>query len=264
MNKSTGKKFFVGVLKRKKGVIMAIRPVSSVSFNNYNNSVNFEGKKKQQGEHSRATSPLKAVPLAALIAMSPMTVSSTEYDNDYILANIENVSETNDVDEIAGERKVIEANKFYNNPRLKDERFGVTTIQLVSTDGDDNTIETIALSYLKRKSDGTKSFKIITPIKIVKNSSDNELLIFGIGKSVNEYRYTDNNGNSDIGRFEHEGYTTVAGTGRKYLMDFANSPRNNGAIEIVEVNSHEFDLIKREVFDAPAFTNDLKHRLGMQ
>ena len=51
---------------------MSISPISSVSFNNYNN-VSFEGRRsKNHSEHNHSTSPLRAVPLAALIAMSPM------------------------------------------------------------------------------------------------------------------------------------------------------------------------------------------------
>ena len=53
---------------------MAIRAVSSVNFNNYNN-ISFEGRRnKKHAEHQRhSTNPLKVVPLAALIAMSPLT-----------------------------------------------------------------------------------------------------------------------------------------------------------------------------------------------
>lgn len=51
---------------------MSIRPVSSVSFRN--NSINFESRhRRDHGEHSRHTNALRSIPVAALIAMSPMT-----------------------------------------------------------------------------------------------------------------------------------------------------------------------------------------------
>lgn len=62
---------------------MAIAPITSVSFKNNYNGVNFEGKKRNSGNNSGMT-PMKklAVPLAAtVLAMTPSNVSA-KYDMD--------------------------------------------------------------------------------------------------------------------------------------------------------------------------------------
>ena len=63
---------------------MAIAPVSSVSFRNNYNQINFEGKKKEH-THSKMTNALKSVPLAALIAMSPLNMQA----EDIVVARVE-------------------------------------------------------------------------------------------------------------------------------------------------------------------------------
>lgn len=52
---------------------MAISPISSVSFRNNNNQVNFGGR-KEKPEHSSSslTNTLRSIPLATLIALSPL------------------------------------------------------------------------------------------------------------------------------------------------------------------------------------------------
>lgn len=58
---------------------MAIQPISSAIFNNRTaNSVNFEGKSKEGKKHSTIKSSAMAVPLATLIAMSPLNTSAAE------------------------------------------------------------------------------------------------------------------------------------------------------------------------------------------
>ena len=57
---------------------MAIMPVSGVSVNKKNNIINFEGKKNKAAAAPQRsyTSSVKAIPLAVLIAMSPVNASS--------------------------------------------------------------------------------------------------------------------------------------------------------------------------------------------
>ena len=57
---------------------MAIMPVSGVSVNKKNNIINFEGKKNKEvtAPQRSYTSSVKAIPLAVLIAMSPVNASS--------------------------------------------------------------------------------------------------------------------------------------------------------------------------------------------
>ena len=73
---------------------MAIMPVSAVNAYQ-NNIINFQGKKnKESNLHSSTSSPmLKAVPLAVLIAMSPINAQSINNTNniDYNNNNIEYV-----------------------------------------------------------------------------------------------------------------------------------------------------------------------------
>lgn len=51
---------------------MAIAPISSVSFRNNYNQVNFEGKKKEKSSGLHVSNSIKAIPLATLIALSPL------------------------------------------------------------------------------------------------------------------------------------------------------------------------------------------------
>lgn len=66
---------------------MAISPINSVSFNNYNN-VTFAGRKNKK-HHSGASNPIKVIPLALLLAMSPVTDSFSKepYTSDIIELN---------------------------------------------------------------------------------------------------------------------------------------------------------------------------------
>lgn len=106
---------------------MAISPVSSVSFNSYNN-ISFESRKNRKHpdyESGYSTSPLKAIPLAALIAMSPMVdtyaQSLREHDSD----------------------KIVQM-QTYKNPVVDG-----CNILYISNDGDDSNVEAIALQYGK-------------------------------------------------------------------------------------------------------------------
>ncbi len=63
---------------------MAIAPINNVSFRNNYNQVNFEGK-KQEHNHSKMTNALKSVPLATLIAMSPLNMHA----EDVVVARVE-------------------------------------------------------------------------------------------------------------------------------------------------------------------------------
>lgn len=51
---------------------MAIAPVSNVSFRSNYNQVNFEGKKKEKSSGLHVTNSIKVIPLATLLALSPL------------------------------------------------------------------------------------------------------------------------------------------------------------------------------------------------
>lgn len=64
---------------------MAISAVSSVSFRNNYNNIQFEGRKKEKkshggDQHHHSSTPVKAASLAAVMLMSPMITSSAEYN----------------------------------------------------------------------------------------------------------------------------------------------------------------------------------------
>lgn len=57
---------------------MAIAPISSVSFRNNYNQVNFEGKKREKSSGLHVSNSIKAIPLATLIALSPLNSSALD------------------------------------------------------------------------------------------------------------------------------------------------------------------------------------------
>ena len=112
---------------------MAISPISNVSFNNYNN-VTFESRKnkKYPEYHSHSTSPIKAIPLAALIAMSPLT----------------SVNAQNNINE-----KVVVSGVFENAkpPTIISDKGEPCEIFFISNDGDDNSVERIKLKFVDKR-----------------------------------------------------------------------------------------------------------------
>lgn len=71
---------------------MAIAPISSVSFRNNYNQVNFEGKKKEhKSSGMHIPSVVKAIPLATAIAMSPLTSvdasAQCTFENDRLIGS---------------------------------------------------------------------------------------------------------------------------------------------------------------------------------
>lgn len=99
-----------------------ITAVNNVSFKNNYNNLNFESKKKERPEYEprHSSSALKAIPLATLIAMSPLNAPSATYDFEQNPEKI--VLQTNFVDK-------------YTNQKFQ--------LFFYDTDGDANTAEKI-------------------------------------------------------------------------------------------------------------------------
>lgn len=57
---------------------MAIAPINNVSFRNNYNQVNFEGKKKEKSTVLHLSNSIKAIPLATLIALSPLNIAEAQ------------------------------------------------------------------------------------------------------------------------------------------------------------------------------------------
>lgn len=75
---------------------MAISPINKVSFRNNYNQVSFEGKNKEKSHHtSSIKTTLRAIPLATLIAMSPLN-SVEANSNVGLLANENGIELVND------------------------------------------------------------------------------------------------------------------------------------------------------------------------
>ena len=107
---------------------MAISPVSAVSFRNNYNQVNFGSKHKkgEEGYSSKsAGSLMKSIPLAALIAMSPLV--NTQAQTNGLTPN----------------EKIVQFQSY------KDINKGGCNILFISNDGNDTDVEAIALQHGK-------------------------------------------------------------------------------------------------------------------
>lgn len=111
---------------------MPIAPISSLSFKNNYNQVNFEGKKKENTPHSSVVSnTLKAIPLATLIALSPLN----------------SVNAQNQVKE----EKLIGFEKFGPNENGSSE-----VVLFLSNDGNDNNAEIVTYATARSWRAGAK------------------------------------------------------------------------------------------------------------
>ena len=106
---------------------MAISPISSVSFKSNYNQVNFEGKKKEH-THRSMTNTIKSIPVAALIAMSPLVVSAQ-----------------------TASEKVVATWEYPTAYVDADGSVRPSYMEFVSTDGDDETAEKLYVSEDKEK-----------------------------------------------------------------------------------------------------------------
>ena len=108
------------------------------AINGINQSVSFEKRSKRadkaQAQHQ--TNPMKAVPLAVLIAMSPLNAPAQNAS-----AQTSSATKTEQVAQPA--EKVLQALKIEN----ASPRFGDCILELVSTDGDDNFSEKVSLTF---------------------------------------------------------------------------------------------------------------------
>lgn len=116
---------------------MAISPVNSVSFKNNYNQANFEGKRKnnEQQHSSGMSNTLKSIPVAALIAMSPLNVVSV---------NAQSVNDAKPkTEQVQPEEKVVAtASCKIGTPDGKP-----CTVYFIDSDGDDTTAERIVLRF---------------------------------------------------------------------------------------------------------------------
>lgn len=166
---------------------MKITAVNNASSRNNYNNINFAGKKQQKPQHEprHSSSTLKAIPLATLIAMSPLNAPSATHDFDQ---NPEKIIEIHQVDE-----------------GLKQ-----TNIRLISTDGDDSDIEKFSIEVFSTQKDKTydkESDKYIPTSKSIIDCVDiDSLIVKDVTIKYNDIDKTENRKSyyvkGDISRLE--------------------------------------------------------------
>lgn len=208
---------------------MAISAVSGVSFKN--NYIHFEGKKKKHtGGEQRHSSPMrKAVPLAVLLAMSPLALEAQNNTTER-----PTISVTATHSKVLSDPRVVDCENFNmgegfysSNPELH--------LYYLNTDGNKSNVEQLeAIS-------GETSAKI----SYVGETDFHD--IYGVIKSLNNCNYNivgDDGKSIGIWSFSYATITSAGGSG-SYIMrpdvvnsvkEFASSTRNNGAIEIKNIN----------------------------
>lgn len=126
--------------------------ISAINNNFISKSnTNFRGKHydNTRGTNPTVTSTVKAVPLAVLLAMSPLNAIDTK-------AQVMDPAKVYNEQMFKKEGKVISTNTYDNVNSFYDE----CKVDLISTDGNDATIEDALLTFSKKQIGKTKSGEI--------------------------------------------------------------------------------------------------------
>lgn len=199
---------------------MNIKPLSQISLN----KVQFSGTKKKQtqkSEHIQHSSSMhKAVPLAVLIAMSPLTTPNTMAQDKLPQKPDEILAEKREKEQ--PKTKILDVKTFFN---VNGENYIVRT---KSTDGDNSNFESITVSQATPKSRGAKyETEEVSKYNFAPYTDDIEanngfFTVDGVKvKDIDTQRKL-------IGNEEFI----------KYFEKLANSPANNGAIKVVNHNEN--------------------------
>lgn len=123
---------------------MAIRAISNIGINNSYNNVSFEGRRhrKHSENNNYSTSPLKVVPLAALIAMSPMVDTQDLFAINSQDANIEAVYGTTETEQY-GFIPLPSNCKVLKDIHLEKPSGGYMGFKLINTDGNSSNYEMV-------------------------------------------------------------------------------------------------------------------------
>lgn len=191
---------------------MAIRPISPVSYTNGYNHVNFEGRKNKKNDVERSYSTssfMKSIPLAVLVAMSPL--------NGVQAQTLTNSNE-----------KILQT-QTYKDP-IKDG----CNILFISNDGNDNDVEAIALQYGKKYA-STRNIRGIDT-KLYKRENFKQYL--DTLKTVNEtLKYEDGSPSQTVKKYVVAGPRTYdvfvenAQTGKLYKRTNGKSEHNEYVID---------------------------------
>ncbi len=201
---------------------MAISPINSVSFRNNYNQVNFEGKKHEKSDGLRVSNSIKAIPLATLIALSPL--NNIEAD-----AQVKNTH--------ANRIEVVQAKTYDKILFDGDSSIGLK-FRYLSSDSDNQTIEKIDAESQELLSFVAGSSRQIENAE-VKSINNYQLSLVGAdGNAVGSIKHS---------QLELRGVANNEGRRKYYpianeqivndFTSFANSDRNNGAIQIRSVKN---------------------------
>lgn len=201
---------------------MAIAPISNVSFRNNYNQVNFEGKKREKSSGLHVSNPVKAIPLAALIALSPLNGvdagAQVRTQNSHAIDVVDT--------------------RTYNNIFIDDNSSIGLKFRFISSDSDNQTIERIKAESQELFDFVAGSRRVIEDAD-VKSINNYELSLVGAdGNKVGTIRHS---------QLELRGMPNNEGRRKYYpianetivndFVSFANSKKNNGAIQVRNVKN---------------------------
>ena len=216
-----------------KGYKVAISAVSSVSFRN--NYIQFEGRKKGKksndgAQHRHSSTPMKAVPLAVMLAMSPLNNAQAQI-NQQVFPTI---SITKTHPQALKDPRVVDSDSFdmgkgfySDNPELY--------LYYLNTDNNRSNVEQV-----EAISDETSA-----KISVWGEMDFND--IYGVVKGLNNCNYNivgDDGKSIGVWSFSYATVTSTDGSG-SYIMrpdivnsvkEFASSSKNNGAIDVRTIN----------------------------
>ena len=216
---------------------MAISAVNSVSFRNNYNNIQFEGGKKSKGragKHRHLTAPMKAVPLAVLLAMSPLNTVQAQNNTDR-----PTISVTSTHSRALSNPKVVDSKSFSMPEGFFDDDPELYFYYL-DNDGNKASVEQVEVIH-------SETSCLERDINTTQRISFND--IYGIVKSLNNCNYNivgDDGKSIGIWSFSYATLTNPLEAG-DYLMrpdivnsvkEFASSSKNNGAVEIRNINKN--------------------------
>lgn len=174
---------------------MSIMPVQSVNLNG--KSVNFQGRNEEeeipvQSNHSNRV-PLKAVPVIALIAMSPMANVPKGYATE---------PKTNTIEMISPRTEEVQQSKFIPLPAnfkimkrvtIPDSEGYVIDLNLISTDDDNSNYEEVEYKERAISSGNILQRGMVKAVTFIDNETPKQVHIEGIGldlHNLNNYAPT--------------------------------------------------------------------------
>lgn len=143
---------------------MAISPVSSVSFRNNYGQVNFEGRKEKSEYHSSSfTNTLRSIPLATIIAMSPMVDTYAQGNVTFPDSNLkkELYSEINDNDTKIAKAFLMASEINWSEPH------GMTVLTAYDSDGDASDYEKLVIEIKPTRNGGSSSKMYVRGLTIM-------------------------------------------------------------------------------------------------